>query len=100
MPGTFSGTSTLFLLELKKRSCPKTFKGAESEQTKKIVSIKEKLEKNFTKINWVLWDERLSSKRAQQMQINQKDLKEKKHKEHSIAAAFILQSYLDYTASH
>lgn len=73
---------------------PKTMKGTESEQTKKIVNEKEKLEKIFNQVSFILWDERLSSKRAQQLK--QAKTKEEKLKSHSIAAAFILDSYLNY----
>lgn len=73
---------------------PKTMRGTESEQTKKIVEYKEKLEKDFPQIQWILWDERLSSKRAATMK--QARTKEEKQKSHAIAAAFILESYLNY----
>src|SRR3989339_2096115 len=48
---------------------PTTFSGGESEQTKKIIQTKENLEKQFPTIHGqeierILWDERLSSKRA------------------------------------
>ncbi len=77
---------------------PKTLKGQESEQTKKVILIKDNLEKQYPTIKWVLWDERLSSKRAQSILGRGHLKKEDKVKEHSIAAAFILQSYLDYLA--
>lgn len=73
---------------------PKTMRGTESEQTKKIVTIKEQLEKQFPSITWVLWDERLSSKRASSLK--QARTKEEKIKSHAIAAAYILESYLVY----
>jgi putative holliday junction resolvase len=81
---------------------PKTLKGKESQQTKKVIDIKERLDNLFgiidnKKISWILWDERLSSKRAQ-TKIPPHSSRETKLKEHSIAAAFILQSYLDYKA--
>ncbi|MFH1831251.1 MAG: Holliday junction resolvase RuvX [bacterium] len=80
---------------------PKTFSGTESDQTKKVVQLKEELEQKFThcqgeQILWVLWDERLSSKRASSLK--QATNKEEKQKSHSVAAAFILQSYLDNQA--
>ncbi|MFC1894864.1 Holliday junction resolvase RuvX [Candidatus Dependentiae bacterium] len=74
---------------------PKTIKGTESEQTQKTKGVKAELEKIFPKIEWIFWDERLTSKRADQiMRRGKKD----KLGEHSIAAAFILQSYLDHLA--
>lgn len=76
---------------------PKTFSGTESEQTKKIVKLKEELEKRFADITWILWDERLSSKRALEKQSGKFDPESKKQN-HSLAAAFILQSYLDHLA--
>ena len=80
---------------------PKTFSGTESDQTKKVVLLKEELEQKFThcqgeEIIWVLWDERLSSKRASTLK--HATNKEEKQKSHSVAAAFILQSYLDNQA--
>jgi len=73
---------------------PKTMKGTESEQTKKIKKIKENLEDKFDLIEWQLWDERLSSKRAERLKKSQS--KEDKIFSHSIAASFILDSYLAY----
>ena len=67
--------------------------GTESEQTKKIIAQKEELEMLFPKIKWILWDERLSSKR---LNIKQAKNKADKVHSHSIAAASILQTYLDF----
>jgi putative Holliday junction resolvase len=75
---------------------PKTMKGTESDQTKKVVATKELLEKKFPEKTWALWDERLSSKRADSLKHAR--TKEEKIKSHSVAAAFILGSYLDYLA--
>ena len=82
--------------------------GGQSDQTKKIVALKEELETKFSHrsephgserdIAWVLWDERLSSKRADLLKGKQAHTPEGKKQQHSIAAAFILQSYLDYQA--
>lgn len=73
---------------------PKTMKGTESEQTKKIVHHKEQLAHIFPALTWVLWDERLSSKRADALKKSR--TKEEKLKSHAIAASFILDSYLTY----
>lgn len=70
---------------------PKTLRGTDSQQTDKISSEKKTLEEAFPEKTWILWDERLSSKHAQNMRIA-KD----KTEIHSIAAALILDSYLTY----
>lgn len=88
-------------LELVVVGYPKTFSGKESEQTIKVLKIKENLENNFSHldIKFLSWDERLSSKRASDIEnlLRRKFVKNKQDKidSHSIAAAFILQSYLD-----
>lgn len=76
---------------------PKTLKGTESDQTKKVVAVYEELQKKFPTVRWVLWDERLSSKRA--ADIKKGEGKADKLKSHAIAAAFILDSYLNYLNS-
>lgn len=75
---------------------PKTLRGTESDQTKKIVQEHDKLQKLFPDIPFILWDERLSSKRAQTT--SPAKTKEEKLKSHARAAAFILDSYLNYLA--
>lgn len=74
---------------------PRTMHGTESEQTKKTIGLVEQLKTTLPTINFVLWDERLSSKRADNIKrgnLSQKD----KQASHSRAAAFILSSYLEY----
>lgn len=73
---------------------PKTMRGTTSEQTEKVETQFNKLKTQYPNIKWILWDERLSSKRAQ----TTKHARSKKEKvdSHSIAAAFILESYLSY----
>ncbi|MCA9770144.1 Holliday junction resolvase RuvX [Candidatus Dependentiae bacterium] len=73
---------------------PKTMRGTESKQTQKIVALKQKLETAISSVKWLLWDERLSSKRAQK--IKKTRTKEEKIKSHAIAASFILDSYLTH----
>lgn len=72
---------------------PKTMRGTISPQTQKSIDLKENLEKLFPHIKFVLWDERLTSKSASQL----KKAKTKTDKllQHSIAAAIILQTFLD-----
>ncbi|MBU4269480.1 Holliday junction resolvase RuvX [Candidatus Dependentiae bacterium] len=82
---------------------PTTFSGLESEQTKKIMNTAKELEEKINpkfnnQIKWILWDERLSSKRAESLNTKKIKTKEDKIKSHSVAAAFILQSYLDNKA--
>lgn len=73
---------------------PKTLRGTLSEQTKKVLDHKEQLASLFPLVDWQLWDERFSSKQAQQLHRGRKPAD--KHFEHAVAAAFILQGYLDY----
>lgn len=69
---------------------PKTLEGRESDQTRKVVLMKEDLERTFCIQNWILWDERLTSKQANMLRSGRYD----KQKLHSIAAALILETYL------
>ena len=77
---------------------PLTMRATESKQTQATVAIKQELEKQYSDIAWVLWDERLSSKRAQTLK--KAKSKDEKIKSHSLAAAFILESYLTYNNSN
>ncbi len=73
---------------------PRTMKGKESEQTKKVLLQKNIIEKNFPLQKCILWDERLSSKHARSIQ--KKKTKFDSSQEHSIAAALILETYLQF----
>jgi putative Holliday junction resolvase len=73
---------------------PKTMRGTISEQTKKVEETKASLEAQFPNVTWILWDERLSSKRADALKSAR--TKEEKLQSHAVAAAFILSSYLDH----
>ncbi len=73
---------------------PITMKGGESTQTKKIQVQKEDLAITFPEKEFILWDERLSSQRAQALGSTKS--KEEKIKVHARAAAFILDSYLTF----
>jgi putative Holliday junction resolvase len=75
---------------------PKTLRGTESDQTKKTSSLVQKLEKDFSFVDWVLWDERLTSKYARKQQQGKR--RKKKEEVHAVAAAFILTLFLDYKA--
>lgn len=71
---------------------PKTMRDTQSEQTKKVLAQKEIIKKTFPDKKYILFDERLSSKQARIIQ----GAKASTHKqdEHSIAAAVVLQTYL------
>lgn len=75
---------------------PRTMKGTSSEQTTVIERTFEELQKNFPSVAWILWDERLSSKRASQQRLQKIPAKEERIRAHSIAAAYILDSYLTF----
>lgn len=73
---------------------PRTMRGTESEQTKKVLLQKEQIEQLYPNQKIILWDERLSSKGARAIQ--GKKAKTDANNEHSIAAALILQTYLQF----
>ena len=77
---------------------PITMRGTESDQTKKVIASVEDLKKQFTHIEWIMWDERLSSKRASA--VKSAKTKEDKLKSHAIAAAIFLSTYLEYKRFH
>jgi len=84
---------------------PKTLRGTISKQTETATKQFEELKKQFPKYSWHLWDERLTSKSANSiMRTNKKNKKNKKPKDklkvHAVAAALILQSYLEYLKYH
>ena len=74
---------------------PKNMNGSEGIQAKICRDFKDSIEEKST-IKIVLWDERLTSKMASNMMIDQK-LKRKKRKKSidAMAAVIILQGYLD-----
>jgi putative holliday junction resolvase len=75
---------------------PQTLRGTASQQTLKTREQLVQLEQQFPAIQWVLWDERLTSKQAAGIQKGH--TKEEKQKQHAVAAALILRSYLDRLA--
>lgn len=74
---------------------PKNMDGTIGEQGNISMDFKQNLEEQ-TNVKVVLWDERLTSKMASNMMINQK-LKRKQRKQDidKMAAVIILQGYLD-----
>jgi putative holliday junction resolvase len=77
---------------------PITLRGTESDQTKKIIALVHELQNHFTTIEWKMWDERMTSKQAQQ--IKSAKTKEDKLRSHAIAAAIFLSTYLEYKRFH
>lgn len=73
-----------------------TMKGTHSAQTETILAQKEALEKQFPTLQWHLWDERMTSQQA--AKIKKAKTKEQKLQRHAIAAAIILQMFLDFKA--
>jgi len=71
---------------------PKTMRGSESEQARKVRTLFQQLQESFTEVAWHLCDERLSSKRAKELK--KPRTKEEKLRTHAIAATFILSTYL------
>ena len=75
---------------------PQTLRGTVSEQTIRVREQLAELEKQFPTIIWKSWDERLTSKQASGIQKG--GSKEEKQRQHAVAAALILRSYLDHLA--
>lgn len=73
---------------------PKTLRGTQSEQTKKVIAYTEQLKKEFPDVEWIMWDERLTSKMAEK--ITSRKTKEEKLQVHAVAAAYILSSYIEF----
>lgn len=77
--------------------------GTVSQQTEKIHKEFQALAQTFAivagqAIDWALWDERFSSQYAATLHKRGFRTKEEKMQSHAIAAAFILQNYLDHLA--
>jgi len=77
---------------------PTTLRGTESDQTKKIITMTNALKEAFPAITWNLWDERFTSQQAARIKPTRS--KTDKLHSHAIAAALILQTFLDYKRFH
>ncbi len=75
---------------------PKNMNGTEGERCKKTADFKARLERNFKKVEVILWDERLSTKVSIDI-LNESKMNKKEHKKvvDKMAAMYILQGYLD-----
>ncbi len=78
---------------------PTRLDGSSNEMTPRVISMKDRLEKEFPDKKIALIDERFTSKMAMQSMIamgsKKKDRKEKAGNLDKVSAAIILQSYLD-----
>lgn len=72
---------------------PETMRGTQSAQTHKIIEIKTIIETTYS-INCIFIDERMTSQSAARLKPAKN--KEEKQKQHAVAAAIILTSYLEY----
>lgn len=77
---------------------PRTLKNTQSEQTKKVEAQAAQISQEFAHIKIILWDERLSSKTATQIQ-GKKARTDTQNMQHSIAAAVVLQTYLNFLST-
>lgn len=83
-------------IELLVLGYPKNMNNTEGERAEKTLTFKEGLERR-TGLEVLLWDERLSTVQSERVLIETGVRREKrKDSIDSIAASFILQSYLDY----
>lgn len=75
---------------------PKNMNDTLGEQAEKVLKFSKQLETRVTGIKVTLWDERLTTTAAERMLVKA-DVSRKKRKKvvDTIAAVFILQSYLD-----
>lgn len=73
---------------------PTTLRGTQSQQTIKVESLANELKLLFPHLNWILWDESFSSQQAEELKPAK--TKHDKIQSHSIAAAYILSSYLNH----
>lgn len=75
---------------------PQTVRGTESDQTRKVVATADEIKEAFPSITCSMLDERFTSQQAALLNKKKAKTAENKHKEHALAAAILLKSYLDY----
>lgn len=73
---------------------PITMRGTHSDQTNKVLAVKDEIAATFPSLTIIMWDERLTSKQASHLKRGTPKNKEDKIASHSIAAAVFLSSYL------
>jgi len=77
---------------------PRTMRGGQSEQTRAVETVHAILIVEFPHLSFRLWDERLSSKRAERT--GRARTRDEKLRQHAIAAAHILDLYLAFLRAH
>jgi putative holliday junction resolvase len=75
---------------------PQTVRGTESDQTRKVNAVADEIKKAFSELSCIMLDERFTSQQASLFHKKKIKTKEEKNKEHAIAAAILLKSYLDH----
>jgi len=70
---------------------------ATAYDNRKVIAYTDQLKKEFASMEWIMWDERLTSKMAGK--ITSRKTKEDKLQVHSVAAAYILSSYIEFLNS-
>ena len=79
---------------------PVHMSGEESSSSRKARGLVQALAERLPGVRFVLWDERLSSRQAQEILRDRKErIRGKKGRLDQVAAAVLLQSYLDGAAS-
>lgn len=75
---------------------PKNMNGSLGERAEKTLAFKKRLERDLYQIEILLWDERLTTRQAEQPMLEMgMDRKKRKQVVDQLAAVLILQSYLD-----
>ena len=75
---------------------PRTMKGGESDQTRKIIAQKERLAQTFPEQEFILWDERLSSQRAQALAPKRNHPRKNLKSMHELQPLFLIHILLFY----
>lgn len=75
---------------------PQTVRGTESDQTRKVNATAAEIKKTFPELACSMLDERFTSQQASLLNKKKIKTKQDKNKEHALAAAILLKSYLDY----
>lgn len=76
---------------------PKNMNGTEGERCEVVRNFADKVQKKFSEVRQVFWDERLSTVAAEKFLIGAADVSRQKRKKviDKMAAVYILQGYLD-----